>query len=121
MFAFIIGLYSPRRYSSDHTVWRKGFCNDGICGYNTPLTNFNSRHNGYLFTDKTPFPDPHGGGLQWCSLIRPAFFRIHFMLKNNHNLSPSSCTFLRKWTNLTKGNLEYLWPLWRTFEVLKFN
>ena len=37
------------------------------------------------------------------------------------NLSPSSCTFLRKWTNLTKGNLEYLWPLWRTFEVLKFN
>ena len=31
--------------------------------------------------------------------------------------SPSSGTFLTKWTNLTKGNLEHQWPLQRTFEI----
>ena len=31
--------------------------------------------------------------------------------------SPSSGTFLTKWTNLTKSNLEYQRPLQRTFEI----
>jgi len=28
---------------------------------------------------------------------------------------------ISNWTNLTKGNLEYQWPLWETFEIPKFN
>ena len=41
-----------------------------------------------------------------------------FMLKN---LGPFSCAFLTKWIDLTKGNLEYQWPLWGTFEIPTFN
>ena len=32
---------------------------------------------------------------------------------------PSSCTFLNKWIDLTKNNLEHPWPLWGTFELPK--
>ena len=32
------------------------------------------------------------------------------------NSGPSSCAFTTKWTDLTKGSLEYLWSLW---EILK--
>ena len=42
----------------------------------------------------------------------------NFMSKN---CSSSSCAFLIKWTNLTKGNLEYQWPLLGAFEILKHN
>ena len=41
-----------------------------------------------------------------------------FILKS---LGPFPCTFLTKWTKLTKGNLEYQQPLWGTFEIPKLN
>ena len=41
-----------------------------------------------------------------------------FMFKKQ---GPSSCAFLTKWTNLTKGNLEHQWPLWGTSEFPKLN
>lgn len=37
------------------------------------------------------------------------------------NCVPASCAFLTKCTNLTKGNLQYQWSLWETFEILKHN
>ena len=43
---------------------------------------------------------------------------LKFMFKN-HGIS--SCTFLTKWTDLTKGNLQYQRPLWRTLEITKLN
>ena len=36
-------------------------------------------------------------------------------------LDPSSCAFITKQNDPTKGNLEYQWPLWGIFEVPKFN
>ena len=33
----------------------------------------------------------------------------------------SSYTFLAKCTELTKSDLEYQWPLWRTLEIPKLN
>ena len=41
-----------------------------------------------------------------------------FMFKN---CSLSSCAFPTKWTSLTKGNSEYQWTLWGTFEIPKLN
>ena len=38
-----------------------------------------------------------------------------FMFKNQGN---ASCTFLTKWIDLSKSNLEPQWPLWKTFEIL---
>ena len=35
------------------------------------------------------------------------------------NYCPSSGVFLTKWTNLTKGDLEYQWPLWGIFKIPK--
>lgn len=32
-----------------------------------------------------------------------------------------SCTYLTKWTNLTKSNSENQWPLWETFEIPQIN
>ena len=37
------------------------------------------------------------------------------------NCGPSSCIFLPKRTHLIKGNLQYQWPLWGTFEIPKLN
>ena len=37
------------------------------------------------------------------------------------NHGPSACTILTKWAYLTKGNLEYQWPLWRILEIPKLN
>ena len=37
------------------------------------------------------------------------------------NYGPFSYTFLIKWPDLTKGNLEYQQSLWRNFEISKFN
>lgn len=34
--------------------------------------------------------------------------------------SPSTCTHLTKWTDITKSNLEYQVPLWGTFELPKW-
>ena len=36
-------------------------------------------------------------------------------------LDPSSCAFITKWNDPTKGSLEYQWPLWGIFEVPKLN
>lgn len=46
----------------------------------------------------------------------PSGIPASFMFKN---YSPSSCTFLAKWTNLTKSNLQLQWPLWGTFNIPK--
>ena len=35
------------------------------------------------------------------------------------NWGPSSCTFLTKWTELTKRNLEHRWPLRGAFHLPK--
>ena len=43
----------------------------------------------------------------------------HYLKKKNRG--PSSCAFLTKWTDGTKGNLEYQWPLWETFEISNLN
>ena len=37
------------------------------------------------------------------------------------NCGPSSCAFLTKGTNLSKGNLEYQRPFWGTFKISKLN
>ena len=47
----------------------------------------------------------------------------NFMFENH---GPSACAILTKWAYLTKGNLEYQWPLWRdlnfpTLILLKLN
>lgn len=39
------------------------------------------------------------------------------MFKNH---GPSPWTFLTKWTDLTKGKLQYRCPLWGTFEIPEF-
>ena len=37
------------------------------------------------------------------------------------NCGLSFCTFVTKWTDMTKHNLEYQWSLWGTFEIPKLS
>ena len=48
--------------------------------------------------------------------VLPKGTSIYFMFKSH---SASSCTFLIKWTTLTKSNLEHQRPLRETFELPK--